>query len=270
MCECFQADIRLGLHRDRPLSKTDLVELAKDIKTRYQRAIDRCTDPENPQPRYIYNILYFYNLTRSFQDPDILEAIRQARVSDLDAAAGRCLSFELDFDSTIYTDNSVLQSTSHVRAEGVKLQFSPNGDVQSESYPLQYLRFDTKNIAADACEVGSFEAVDGTFQVTGGGLKINGDQLKLTIEIEPVGVTENLVFACPIQEISVPDFLHWRTHFAIMHGSEQLEIDRFAIREWKLTGNGEHFAEAIYESSFSAGGQIHETTFLVLVHTPQR
>lgn len=245
--------------------------LAKDIKTRYQRAIDRCTDLENPQPRYIYNILYFYNLVRAFEDPDILDAIRQARLSDLDAAAGRCLSFELDFDSTIYTDNNVLQSTSHVRAERVKLQFSPNGDVKSESYPLQYLSFETKNIAADACEVGSYDTVDGTFQVIGGAMKINGNQLTLKIDIEPMGVTENLVFACPIQEVPVPDFIHWRTYFTLMHSYQQIQQDRFGIQEWKFTGNGEHFAESIYETNFSAAGsQINETTFLVLVHTPQR
>lgn len=245
--------------------------VAKDIKTRYQRALTRCTDPENPQPRYVYNILYFYNWIRTFKDPDILEAFRQAGLSDLDAQAGRCLSFELDFDSTIYTDNNVLQSTSHVRAEGVKLQFAANGEVQSESYPLQYLSFETKNIAADACEVGSYETVDGTFQVVGGALKIDKNQLRLTIEIAPQGATENLVFACPLQDVSVPNFVHWRTHFAVMHGSQQLEIDRFAIQDWKFTGNGEHFAEAIYESNFSAAGsQIDETTFIVLVHTPQR
>ena len=243
--------------------------VAKDIKTRYQRAIDRCTDPETPQPRYIYNILYFYNLTRSFQDPDILEAIRQAKVSDLDAIAGRCLSFELDFDSTVYTEN-VVQSTSHVRAEGVKLQFSPNGEVTSESYPLQYLSFETKNITEGACAVGSYETVDGTFQVTGGALKVNKNQLSLTLEIEPKGATENLVFACPLQEMPVPNFLHWRTYFATLHGSQQLEIDRFAIQDWKFTGHDGHFAEAIYETSLSAAGsQMSETTFIVLVHTPQ-
>ena len=245
--------------------------VAKDIKTRYQRAINRCTDPENPQLRYVYNVLYFYNLIRAFEDPDIREAFRRAGLSDVEAQAASCLSFELDFDSTIYTDNSVLQSTSHVRAEGVKLQFSPNGDAKSESYPLQYLSFETKNISADGCPVGSFETVDGTFQVIGGGLKINQDQLRLTIEIEPIGATENLVFACPLEEVPVPNFIHWRTHFAIMHGSEQLEIDRFAIKNWKFTGNGEHFAEAIYENNFSAGSsQIDDTTFIVLVHTPQR
>lgn len=245
-------------------------EVARDIKTRYQRAIDRCTDPENPQPRYVYNILYFYNLIHSFEDPDILDALRQARVSDLDAVAGRCLSFELDFDSTVYTEN-VVQSTSHVRAEGVKLQFSPNGEVQSESYPLQYLSFETKNITEGACEVGSYETVDGTFQVTGGALRVNKNQLSLTIEIEPKGATENLVFACPIQDVSVPNFLHWRTYFATLHGSQQLEIDHFAIQDWKFTGHDGHFAEAIYETSLSAGGgQFEETTFLVLVHTPQR
>ena len=243
--------------------------VAKDIKTRYRRALDRCTDLENPQPRYVYNVLYFYNLIHSFKDPDFLEAFRVAGLSDLDARAGGCLSFELDFDSTISTDN-VLQSTSHVRAQGVKLQFSPNGDLKSESYPLQYLSFETKNITEGACEVGSYETVDGTFQVVGGALKINKDQLHLTIEIEPKGVTENLVFACPIQDMPVPNFLHWRTYFATMHGSQQLEIDRFAIQDWKFTGNDGHFAEAIYEDSLSAaGGRFEETTFIVLVHAPQ-
>lgn len=244
--------------------------VAKDIKTRYQRAIDRCTDPETPQSRYIYNILYFYNLTRSFTDPDILEAIRQAKISDLDAAASGCLSFELDFDSTVYTEN-VLQSTSHVRAEGVKLQISLNGEVTGESSPLQYLSFDTKNITEGACEVGSYETVDGTFQVTGGGLKVNKDQLTLALEIEPKGATENLVFACPNAEVPTPNFLHWRTYFATLHGSQQLEIDRFSIQDWKFTGQDGHFAEAIYETSLPvAGAQMSETTFIVLVHTPQR
>ena len=245
-------------------------EVAKDIKTRYQRAIDRCTDPENPQPRYIYNVLYFYNLTRSFQDPDILEAIREAKISDLDAIAASCLSFELDFDSTVYTEN-VVQSVSHVRAEGVKIQFAPNGEMQSESYPLQYLSFETKNITPGACEVGSYETVNGTFQVTGGALKVNQNQLSLTVEIEPKDVTENLIFACPIQEMPVPDFLHWRTYFSLLHGSQQIEIDRFAIQDWKFTGRDGHFAEAIYETNLSlAGSQMNETTFIVLVHTPQR
>jgi hypothetical protein len=243
--------------------------VAKDIKTRYQRAIERCTDLETPQPRYIYNILYFYNLTRSFTDPDILEAIRQAKISDLDAEAGRCLSFELDFDSTVFTEN-VLQSTSHVRAAGVKFQFSPSGEVTGESSPLQYLSFETKNITEGACEVGSYETVNGTFQVTGGALKVNKDQLTLTLEIEPKGATENLVFACPNAEVPTPNFLHWRTYFATLHGSQQLEIDRFAIQDWKFTGQDGHFAEAIYETNLAvAGAQMSETTFIVLVHTPQ-
>lgn len=245
-------------------------EVAKDIKIRYQRALNRCTDAENPQPRYVYNVLYFYNLTRAFEDPEFLEAFRLAGLDDLDAQIGRCLSFELDFDSTIYTDNGVLQSTSHVRAEGIKIQFAPGGELKSESYPLQYVSFETRNIAEGACEVGSFETIDGTFKVIGGALKINQNQLSLTLQIEPLGATENLIFACPLEEVPVPNFIHWRTHFALMHGSQQLEIDRFAIPDWKFTGNDGHFAEAIYESNFSAGSsQIDETTFLVLVHTPQ-
>ena len=76
--------------------------VVRDFTRRFDRAIRRCTDAQSPDPHYVYNTLYYYNrLVSLSNDADFQSAMRPNLLEDMAAKARSCLSFELDFDSTI-------------------------------------------------------------------------------------------------------------------------------------------------------------------------
>jgi hypothetical protein len=241
-------------------------EVARDIKTRYRRAIGRCTDPSNPQPRYVYNVLYFYNLIHSTQDPEFLEAFRAARIADLESEARRCLSFELDFDSTSDFVSSKLSYKIHLRADGVKVQFNPDGSLSvKDRQPLKHLTYEV--IGGDAPCGRELISPDGTLNVEDGSLKVNSDSLKIVLDVWPDAPAEKVHYSCPYTPFDI--VLSWSPLFYFLHKDLSLEPN-YRIKDWKNVGT-ELFAEAIYERSMAMGdGIVTATTFMDLVHTPQR
>ncbi len=252
---------------DKALHQAFIKIMVRKINQEFNRSASRCINEVNN--RYVYNVLYWYRW--AVLHAEIKAAIGAERLAEMEARAGQCLSFELDFDSTIQSITSSVNMTSQVRAEGVQIQFAPTGGLISEVHPLQYLRFEVENVGLENCTI-RHEFENGTFQITDGTLKIRVNELRLTLYFTPTVPGENIYYTCQdasgMREIPVTNMLHWQALFGVVYPHHR-HGEGFVIEDWKFTGNLEHFAEAIYEDSQVVGDyQTIETTFLVLVHTP--
>jgi len=94
--------------------------VARYYAQKYRRAINKCTDPANPQARYVYNVMYWDTLLHDAVDArDLTAALGANGLSVLTAGAQRCLRFEIDFDSTAEFTSDEVQYGVEVKAEGL-------------------------------------------------------------------------------------------------------------------------------------------------------
>jgi hypothetical protein len=253
--------------------------LAGWMTGKYERAIRQCA--QEARPRYVYNVLYWHRmLTR---DSLVRQHLGQARLDQLEAQAGACLTFELDFDSTIQTSSEDQLWISRVRAQGLRFQMLPGQPAHSEPQPLEYVSFEMLE-DWDECQVRT-EISHGELSVTGGGLRIYGDRLLVELVIAPSLASEDLYVSCPDGNdvmVAYPVIRphHWRNFFHIMHEGEAAS-GAYLIDEWWYTAawqdagqpgdpSESHFAEAIFEWTLDDEDvEIYEATFMVLVHAPR-
>jgi hypothetical protein len=238
-------------------------EYARSVLPRLNRAIDRCLAG---QPAYVYNVLYW---TRAIERHDDLRSrLNPAQLAQAYARAPRCLTFEVDFDSTATTQALPVTHTSHLHAQGLRLQFGPTGNFLSgSSQTLAYLSYQYN--APLPCTV-STRTTDGRLETVGGSLAVAGNRVRIysKILLAPVP-TDAAILNCPPYPVIAQN--HWTWIFFIMH--EDLQdpgnFSLFNFRNWRHTG-GEHFGEAIYvRNQTLEGATLDTTTYLIMIHTPQ-
>ena len=87
------------------------------------------------------------------------------------------------------------------------------------------------------------------------------------LDVWPDAPAEKVHYSCPYAPFDI--VLGWAPLFYFLHKDLSLEPN-YRIQDWKNVGT-ELFAEAIYERSMAMGdGMATATTFMDLVHTPQR
>lgn len=238
--------------------------VARYYVQQYRRAIRRCTSPANA--RYVYNVLYWDNKLDTVRDTPELAAVLGANgLAALLDGARRCLSFELDFSSTVTVTSAKVSYVVEVKAEAVKLQYANTGFLaQAEDGVITHVRFE---VMGDEGGCPSTNVVhDGTLQITGGFLKVYYNELEVQLNFWPDVEPEQVVYSCP--NAPLPLLFPWFSVFAQAHMEEFFD-GVFRFYDWTVSEN-EHFAETIYDTDVPMDELSgHVTTYMVLVHTPQ-
>lgn len=249
-------------------------EYAADALSRLNRAIDRCVAGK---ATYVYNVLFWARaierepLLKSHSDPTKLAAATNR--------APNCLTFEIDFDSTV-TTTAALAEESNLKATNLSVSFHADGnDFISVDTPLDYVSY---SVQGPGCP-RTLPTTDGRLELADASLRIAGNGVRIATRL---GVSqlpsEQIIMNCPTGPIVI-DKRHWVPVFFRLHDDlwQRGEVHSFDFREWRYTaataqcskpntaGGCEHFGEAIYTRQVSEGGfDFSGTTFLNLVHAP--
>lgn len=242
-------------------------KLAEAILLSLNRAIDRCI---KGQPAYVYNVLFWTRVIET--TPDLKERLDPAKLAQAYNRAPNCLSFEVDFDSTVTTLTTGLTESSHLNATNLSMIFKPNGDLLvGLGAPLAYPKF-SYILAGAKCPITT-QTTPGQLAAIGGSLKIAGNKVRIVTTIRVSKQPKDKAFLnCPPPLGSqIVSNGHWVTVFYHLHEDLlQDDLASFHFNGWKQTG-GEHFGEAIYERTLTEGGfAFNSTTYLILVHTPDK
>ncbi len=258
-----------------PISEEDVIRplqemLARSYLQRFNAAAHRCTN--GGSARHVYNVLYWYRVA-VLLDPDITAVLGPARIAEMDAKAAQCLTFELDFDSTVTSIAAPLTRSSQVHASGLYLQFNGDGTLKSSiGQPMQYVSFGPQIEIAECPLTQTLSG--GTMEIPQARLRIVGNTLRITVGFRfPEEPAETLTYNCPSPAPPlVQQPMHWKITFYHMH-EDLFDLGSFVFtaNAWQRTGN-EHFAEAIYADRTENAGSFSfkSTTYLILLHTPER
>jgi hypothetical protein len=240
-------------------------QLANAALTRLNQALDRCI---GGRAAYVYNVLYWIRIIEN--SPGFKSLIDSAKLVQTYDRVPNCLSFEIDFDSTVITTHPDLYKSSHLPSEGLSLEFLADGTFIALNNSLNYLSHVFN--PSQYCGTITTQKMPGELQMDGGSLKIAGNKVRvsmlLRVSKQP---TDSATLSCPPAPPLVLGQQHWVSVFYHLHEDLWQKPDPvFRFTDWKYNG-GENFAEAIYvrtltESEFT----FDTTTFLVLVHTPQK
>jgi hypothetical protein len=212
-------------------------------------------------------VLYWDNLLDTVRDTPELDAVLGPNgLAALEAGAARCLSFELDFSSTVEVTSKVSYVV-EVKAEGVKLQYAQTGFLaRADDGVIQHVRYEV--IGDEASCPSSNVVADGTLQIVGGFLRVYYNELEVLLDFRPNVEPEHVQYNCAgtIIDLAFP----WFPVFGQAHMEEFLPDQGFyRFYDWDVSER-EHFAETIYDSTVPMDvAEGHVTTYMVLVHTPQ-
>lgn len=257
----------------------DQKKLAGSVLTRLNRAIDRCTAG---QAAYVYNVLYWIRIIE--KTPGLKFLTDPEKLAQAYDRAPNCLSFEIDFDSTVTSTTGPLFRSSHVHTEALPVQFLVDGRFIAINSSLDYPNF-TFIPPASPCTI-SKSTTPGELELADGALKIAGNKVTISTSLRVVKEAKDLgMLTCP----HTPTPLEWPdnwwifffdTHKGLLEGQD---FRTFGFNDWRYTATSSvcsgsaspqtcnHFGEAIYEFSGEAESTtFNATTHLVLVHTPQQ
>jgi hypothetical protein len=251
-----------------PLTEEGWRRLVGPVLPRLNRAIDRCLAG---QPAYIYNLLFWTRVIEN--DGDIKSRLDPAQLAQAYARAPRCLTFEVDFDSSATTQVPLTTESSHLHTQGLRMQFGPTGNFLSGSnQTLVYLSYQF-NISESVapCSV-SASTTDGLLETVGGSLAVAGNRMRISSKIRVAQQpTDVAVLNCPSPTPpTVIGEKNWQVAFDIMHRDLIDPVQgSFNFSNWRYTG-GEHFGEAIYVRTETIDIVTFDTTtYLIMIHTPQ-
>lgn len=227
------------------------------------RAIDRCT---GGRPSYVYNVLYW---TRIIERNSILKPLLEpGALAQAYERAHNCLRFEVDFDSTANTITAVFMDTSRVQAQGVFLEFNPDGSFAiSISNVLNYISYN-RAASVPGCSFSTTTS-NGRLIIHDASLRIVGNGVRIAMDIKVSDIPEaSMTTSCPPAPPNQIQTNHWTTSFFIAHMDLWEMPNILTIPDWKTTG-GEHFGEAILTGSRTEGAvTLEDTSFLILIHKP--
>ncbi len=228
------------------------------------RSIDRCT---GGSASYVYNVLYW---TRIIERNSILKPLLDpGALDEAYERAHNCLRFEVDFDSTSSTSAAVIMDTSRVQAQGVFLEFNPDGSFAiSISNVLNYLSYN-RIASVPGCTFTTTKT-NGRLIISDGSLRIAGNEVQIAMDIKLSELPQaSMTTSCPPAPPNTIQTNHWSTSFLIVHRDLWHMPDPIVtIPGWMTTG-GEHYGEAILVESRTEGSVTYDdTSFLILIHKP--
>ena len=191
-------------------------EIVNYFLYRFQRAIDKCTKGQDPDPRYVYNAMYYYNkLKHLATQASFQEAMGDNLLKEMNQNAQSCLSFELDFNSTIQVDAEDLNYQVRLRSEKVKVVFNLDGSLAVlDSKPLTHLVYQVTVPDAPGCSRADI-ATDGSLTIKDGSLKIDNNVMDVTLDMDANVPEENLQYTCSGIVKSVP--VTWKDSVLVCH-----------------------------------------------------
>jgi hypothetical protein len=234
-----------------------------------ERAVNRCTSPARAnRSRYVYNVLYWDTvLDRMGSDAEIDEILGQGARARLDAAARRCLTFEIDFGSYAEVHAQSLTYMIDLESEGLPLHVAPTGYLETaDDAIVSHALFEVIGEEAPAC-TNDLITEDGQLIINGLWLRINVNAIRIGIDFRPEVPLELVRYYCPTGTHDVP--LAWQVLFGGAYGEMTIpETGAIRFANWRVT-QGEHFAETIEERPITLdGGEGSITAYFTLVHTP--
>ena len=238
---------------------------ARRLIQKLNHSIDRCSDPQNPQPSYVYNVLYWHNVIAGITDPEIRAALAAGGAAKAEARVRKCLSFELDFNSTAEVITPQLSYKIQLLAKALKVEFNADGSLNlKDQKPLQHLVYEVNGGEVPCSR--ELVAPDGDFRITDGSLKINYESLRLVLDVWPNDPQELVRYGCGYSQPEVA--LSWAPLFYFTN-KDKVQGDAYRITDWRNVET-ELFAESISVGTLPIDtGQATVTSYLVLVHTPQ-
>lgn len=257
----------------------DAQALANAILARLNRSVDRCI---GGRAASVYNVLYWVRVIET--TPQVKFLIGETRLNQAYSRVPNCLSFELDFDSSVTTTMAVAYEASHLRVDGMPIQFLVDGRYIAINTSLDYLSY--VYTLSQSCGPITTEITSGMAELAAGSLSIAGNRVRISTTLRVLNQpTDKATLHCPPAPPVVISHGHWVPVFYHVHQDLlQSDLASFLFREWKYTANMAqcdnaaassqscpHFGEAIYQRSLAEGPlTMDTTTFLVLVHTPEQ
>jgi hypothetical protein len=201
---------------------------------------------------------------------DMLRAIALARSLALayavDPAAEislkECLSFELDFETTITWSVEGGQVISQARSQKVPLNWTNNWSAQ---HPLDYFSFSFPQPAD--CSMTLDPHQEAPFKVALPFLRDfqlrAPENLRIVADVDVGRGAETITISCP--DGTATGTAHYYDGIYVFHNF----MPTFTIADWSFLG-GSVFAKRDYNDTFNAGeGTITEATHFVLRHVPR-
>lgn len=257
----------------------DAQALANAILARLNQSVERCI---GGRAASVYNVLYWVRVIET--TPQIKFLIGDTRLGQAYGRIPNCLSFELDFDSSVTTTAAVVYESSHLRVDGMPVQFLVDGRYIAINTSLDYLSY-VYNLS-QSCGPVTTEITSGMAELAAGSLTLVGNRVRISTTLRVLNQpTDKATLHCPPAPPIVISQGHWVPVFYHVHQDLlQSDLASFLFREWQYTANVAqcdnpasssqscpHFGEAIYQRSLTEGAlTMDTTTFLVLVHTPEQ
>ena len=239
---------------------------ANSTLTHLNQALDRCIAG---QAAYVYNVLYWIRIIEN--TPSLKSLLDPSKLTQAYNRVPKCLSFEVDFDSTVSTTTSVLHESSHTQAQGLPIEFSADGSgVSFINAVLKYPSYEFT--PSQSCGPITTQTTTGQLAMITGSLQIVGNKVRVSMVLKvAIKPTDMVTITCtPPAPPLILNENHWVDVFYNMHQDlQQADVDSFRFNDWKYTG-GTHFSEAIYvRTRTESGFTFDSTTFLILVHMPR-
>ena len=250
--------------------------MVKAVDALAQRLLRSCFDGHN-----VAGGLRSLELSRTLT----LLGAAEASLADADAAAVRCLHFQLDFDvsqKVIGVGIAIADIATHLRADGIPVAVFDGG-----SGPLTYVSFD-EHPRPDGCGDGTptisattrVDAPVVTYGISGLEVQPDGSLSDFFLEMNPGQASEALTVTCPFGNPGSGTFHIYNQVWELLHGDEAIEgfdsnhkpRSEYSISGWSIA-EGAKFASKTYSKSNSAPAELaqslSDTVTLLLQHTPQ-